>query len=315
VRIALMVEGQEDVDWSDWQGIAAATERSGLEGVFRSDHYSSVTGDARRGGLDAWTTIAALGAVTEHIRLGTLVSPVTFRHPALLAKAVVTADHISRGRVELGIGAGWHEAEHQRWGFPFPPLRERMEILAEQVAVIDAMWTRAHVDFEGRHYRITDLDPRPRPWQRPRPPIIVGGLGGRRSLAVAAMFADEYNTISATPDECRTRRAALSDACREHGRPPGSIRLSLMTTAILGRDAAEVRSRAAATAERMGLDDPAQLTDRERRRGVVGTIDEAAARLRELADAGIERIMLRNMCHDDLDAVGLMGELQQEVNR
>lgn len=310
-----MVEGQEDVEWVQWQEIAHAAESAGLEGVFRSDHYSSVVGDAHRGGLDAWTSIAALGAVTERIRLGTLVSPVTFRHPALLAKAVVTADHVSRGRVELGIGAGWHEPEHSRWGFSFPPLRERIQRLEEQVAIVDAMWTRSRVDFEGRHYRIAGLDPRPRPWQRPRPPIIVGGSGGQRSLAVAARFADEYNTVSATPDECRERRVALSEACRELGRPPASIRLSVMTTAILGSDAAEVSARAAAAAARMLVDDPARLAERERARGVVGTLDEAAARLREYAAAGVERMMLRNVCHDDLDAVALMGELHQEVNR
>lgn len=310
-----MVEGQEDVDWAAWQAIAHAVEHAGLEGVFRSDHYSSVIGDTKRGGLDAWTSLAALGAVTERIRLGTLVSPVTFRHPALLAKAVVTADHVSRGRVELGIGAGWHEAEHTRWGFTFPPLRERLERMEEQVAIVDAMWTRSSVDFEGRHYRISGLDPRPRPWQRPRPPIIVGGSGGKRSLALAARYADEYNTVSATPEECRTRRSALTDVCNAQGRPPASIRLSVMTTAILGRDAAEVSARAEATAARMHMDDPAALTLREGGRGVVGTLDEAAARVRDYADAGVERMMLRNVCHEDVDAIALMGELHQEVNR
>lgn len=315
MRVALMVEGQEDVDWAQWQAIVAAAEAAGLDAVFRSDHYSSVVGAEHRGGYDAWTTIAALGAVTERIRLGTLVTPVTFRHPALLAKAVVTADHVSGGRVELGVGAGWHEVEHRRWGFGFPPLGERMEILDEQLGIIDAMWTRDRVEHRGGHYRIEDLDPRPRPFQRPRPPIIVGGTGGPRSLALAARYADEYNTVSASPAECRARREALSRACMAVRRPADSIRLSVMTTAILGEDAAEVSAGAGAAAARLLIDDPSELLRRESQRGVVGTPEQARERLAEYEAAGVERIMLRNICHEDLGAIGLMGRLQQEVQQ
>lgn len=315
MRVGLMIEGQEDVDWHQWQAIAAAAEAARLDGLFRSDHYGSVVGADRRGGYDAWTTLAALGAVTGRIRLGTLVSPVTFRHPALLAKAVVTADHVSGGRVELGIGAGWHEAEHRHWGFEFPPLGERMERLQEQLDIVVAMWTRDSVDFDGRHYHIEALHALPRPLQRPRPPVIVGGRGGPRSIGLAAAFADEYNTVSASPEECRSRRRALTDACRERGRAPDTIRLSVMTTAIVGRDATEVSDRASAAAAVLRVDDPQQLVSREAARGVVGTLDAAAARLQDYHDAGVERIMLRNTLHRDLDAIALMGELQTEVNR
>lgn len=315
MRVGLMVEGQEDVDWRAWKAIAAAAEAAQLDGLFRSDHYSSVVGADRRGGYDAWTTIAALGVVTSRIRLGTLVSPVTFRHPALLAKAVVTADHVSGGRVELGIGAGWHQREHELWGFAFPPLRERMQRLEEQLALIEAMWTRDSVDFDGRHYRIEGLHALPRPLQRPRPPVIVGGSGGPRSIGLAATFADEYNTVSATPEECHRRRRALSEACRGRGRAPDTVRLSVMTTAIVGRDAAEVSDRASSAAAVLSIDDPSTLIGREAERGVVGTIDAAATRLQEYRDAGVERIMLRSICHGDLDAIELIGGLQREVNR
>ena len=166
MRVCLMIEGQEGVTWDDWVALARATEESGLEGLFRSDHYAGLMGDETRGALDAWTTIAALGAVTERIRLGSLVSPVTFRHPSLLAKAVTTADHVSGGRVELGIGAGWNEREHAAYGFPFPELPERLERLEEQLELIVRQWTEDEVDFPGRHYRAEALSAHPRPLQR-----------------------------------------------------------------------------------------------------------------------------------------------------
>lgn len=313
MRVALMVEGQEDVTWEQWRAIAAAAEAAGLDTLLRSDHYSSVVGDTTRGGDDAWTSLAALAAVTSRIRLGTLVSPVTFRHPALLAKAVVTADHISGGRVELGLGAGWHRPEHEGWGFEFPPVAERMERLAEQLEIVTAMWSPGRVDFEGRHYRIRDLEPLPAPVQKPRPPILVGGSGGPRTLGLAAAHADEYNTVSAGPEECAARRAALTASCKRVRRAPDTIRFSMMATCVLGRDDAEVAERIGAAAARMRVGDAAEFAARERQRGVVGTIGEARARLREYASAGVDRVMLRNVCHDDLDMITLIGELHEEV--
>src|SRR5207248_1719409 len=153
MQLCLMIEGQEDVGWEQWLGLASACEESGIEALFRSDHYLSVFGMNDRGALDAWTTIAALGAVTRRIRLGTLVSPATFRHPSLLAKMVTTADHVSGGRVELGLGAGWHEPEHRGFGFPFPPTPTRMEMLAEQLEIVHGLWGPGPFTFEGRHYR------------------------------------------------------------------------------------------------------------------------------------------------------------------
>lgn len=313
MRVALMVEGQEGVTWDQWRAIAAAAEAAGLEAVFRSDHYSSVIGDGARGGDDAWTSLAALAAVTSRIRLGTLVSPVTFRHPALLAKVVVTADHISGGRVELGLGAGWHRPEHEAWGFGFPPVGERMERLGEHLAIITAMWSGDRVDFEGRHYRIRDLEALPAPLQAPRPPILVGGSGGPRTLGLAASHADEYNTVSAPPEVCAARRGALSDACERAGRAPASIGFSMMATCVLGRDESEVAARAAAAAERMHVGDVAEFAARERDRGIVGTMGVARDRIRDYAAAGVDRVMLRNVCHEDLDVIALMGELQEEV--
>lgn len=192
VRVSLMIEGQEGVSWEQWVALARAAEESGLEGLFRSDHYAGLMGEEARGSLDAWTQIAALAAVTERLRLGTMVSPVTFRHPSLLAKAVVTADHVSGGRVELGLGAGWNVREHAAYGFPFPDLPERLELLEEQVEIVVRSWTEEEVSFSGRHYRLDALRAEPKPVQRPRPRLIIGGAARPRTARLAARWADEY---------------------------------------------------------------------------------------------------------------------------
>jgi F420-dependent oxidoreductase-like protein len=309
MRVCLMIEGQESVTWEQWVALARACESARLDGLFRSDHYLSVVDDWERGSLDAWTTLAGLAAVTSTLRLGTLVSPATFRHPTVLAKSVVTADHISGGRVELGIGAGWHEPEHTRLGFPFPPTRERIDALAEQLEIVSRSWREQPFSFEGEHFTLVDADPRPKPVQRPRPPLIVGGSAGPRSAALAARWADEYNTVFATPEECRERRARVAAACEAEGREP--LRFSLMTGVLLGADRDELHERARRLASWRGE----QLADGEVAAWIaalppswiVGTPDEAVAQLRALADAGVERVMLQHLLHDDLDAVALLG--------
>ena len=235
MRVCLMIEGQEDVTWEQWAGLARACEEHGLEGLFRSDHYTSVFDIEDRGSLDAWTTLAALATVTERIRLGTLVSPATFRHPSLLAKAVVTADHVSGGRVELGIGAGWHRREHAAYGFPFPETGERMDLLAEQIEIVHRQWSEDEVSFEGRHYRLDAVRALPGPVQDPHPPLIVGGHAGPRSVALAARWADEYNVFSSTPAECAEMRARVAGAWEREGRD--RLVFSLMTGCVVGRDA------------------------------------------------------------------------------
>src|SRR3954470_21762315 len=243
MRICLMIEGQEGVAWADWVALAQACERLGFDALFRSDHYLSVDGQAERGSLDAWGTVSALCAITERLRFGTLVSPATFRHPSVLAKSVVTADHISGGRVELGIGTGWLEAEHTAYGFPFPPVSERMAILGEQLEIIVRQWGEEPFSFAGAHYRLEDLDARPKPVQRPRPPLIVGGAAGPRSAALAARWADEYNTVYVMPDGARERRAALDRACKEAGREPHTLRFSMMNGFVIGADRSELAER------------------------------------------------------------------------
>jgi F420-dependent oxidoreductase-like protein len=306
MRVALMIEGQEDVTWDDWRGLAHACEDNGVEALFRSDHYLSVEGSLARGSLDAWATLAGLAAVTTTLRLGTLVSPATFRHPSALAKSVTTVDHISGGRAELGIGTGWLEAEHTAYGFPFPPLGERMARLEEQLELITRQWGDEPFSFEGRHYSVRELDARPKPIQRPN--LILGGRGGPRSLALAARFADEYNTIYKTADECSALRRALDEAAAREGRE--RVRLSLMTGWLVGEDRAELLDRAGRLADWRGYEGSAQGFVESLPDGfVTGTLDRAAEHLDDLAAAGVERVMLQHLLHRDLDAVAQIGRL------
>jgi F420-dependent oxidoreductase-like protein len=305
-RVELEVEraAGEDVAWEDWVALARACERHAIEALFRSDHYLSVAGRSDRGSLDAWVTLGALAAVTSSLRLGTLVSPATFRHPSVLAKAAVTVDQVSGGRVEVGLGTGWWEAEHATYGFPFPPMGERMDTLAEQLEIVHGHWADGRFDFAGDHYRLDGLDARPKPVQRPHPPLIMGGIAGPRSARLAARFADEYNTIFATPEEVRARRERIVAACEAAGREP--LRFSLMTGCLLGADERELRDRARALGELRG-----EEIDLDALRGswIVGTVEQAAERLQDYADAGVERVMLQHLLHRDLDAIELMGRL------
>ena len=308
MQICLMIEGQEDVDWGQWLAIARACDDAGLEGLFRSDHYQSVVGRTERGSLDAWTTLAGLATMTSSIRLGTLVSPVTFRHPSVMAKVAATVDHISGGRVELGLGAGWLEAEHRAYGFEMPPTPERLELLAEQLEIIHRSWTSERFDFAGKHYRIEGLDALPKPLQRPHPRLLLGGSAGPRAAALAARWADEYNTLQVGPDECRRRRQVLAAAWQRAGRDPGTLRMSLMTMGVVGRDRAEAVERLVAAFARTGRDDhPEEVLARQPEHLVVGTVEQVVERLRQFAAAGVDRVMLQHLDHDDLDMIALLG--------
>lgn len=289
MRICLMIEGQEGVEWEHWLALADACEGSGLEGLFRSDHYLSGFGGAERGTLDAWATLAALAARTERIRLGTLVSPVTFRHPSVLAKNGLTVDHVSGGRVEVGLGAGWNEDEHRAFGFDFPDLATRMDMLAWQLEVVTGQWAEMN----------------PKPVQLPHPPLIVGGAAGKRSVELAARFADEYNTTFASPEQCGERRRRLDEACERQGRDPRSIRFSLMTFGFVGADRSDVEDRRRRIANAIGRS-PDEVP-RRKESALVGTVEVVVARLREYEEAGVERVMLQHLDHEDVAMVELLG--------
>ncbi len=306
LRVCLMIEGQESVTWEQWVALAKACEDNGFEALFRSDHYVSVEGKSERSSLDAWTTLAALAAVTSRIRLGTLVSPATFRHPSVLAKSAVTVDQVSGGRAELGLGAGWHELEHRTYGFPFADLKTRMDVMAEQLEIIARSFDEEPLTFEGRHYTIENLDARPKPVQHPRLPIIIGGSAGPRSLKLAARWADEYNTVFSTPEVVAERRDKFAEAWDEAGRDPAGLVFSVMTAVCVGSDEADFRARAKRLAELRGVDVDAMI-EGARENAVIGTVDQAAERLREYEQAGASRIMLQHHLHDDIEAVELIG--------
>lgn len=316
MRICLMVEGQEDVTWDQWVALAAACEEADLDALFRSDHYLSVMGQAGRGSLDAWATLAGLAPATHRIRLGTLVSPATFRHPSVLAKMVVTVDHISGGRAELGIGAGWLESEHRAYGFAFPPTPTRMEIFEEQIEIVRRSWGPDAFDFHGRHYDLVAADPLPKPRQAPHPTLIVGGSGGTRSVAAAARWADEYNTVFVAPDVCRRRRELVLEAWRKAGRDDDTLVFSLMTGCIIGADNDDVRRRVRAVMRRAGEADESEGDWRRQRSAnwVVGTVEEAVERLREFEAAGVQRIMLQHLAHTDLEMVRLLGDVARRLS-
>jgi F420-dependent oxidoreductase-like protein len=245
MRVAIMIEGQEGVTWPQWVALAKAADEEKLDGLFRSDHYTMIHG-LPGGALDAWTTIAALAPLTRNLRFGTLVSPVGFRHPSQLARVVASADHISGGRVELGIGTGWFEGEHRQNGFPFPPLGARTAELAEQVEIIVRSWREDTLDYRGAHYALDGQQALPKPVQQPHPPLLLGGGGGPRSLALAARYAAEYNTPAQTdPSESAMHRARLDAACAQIGRDPKSLTQSIMVVAMLGETDADAEARAA----------------------------------------------------------------------
>ncbi len=306
--VALMIEGQEDVSWDDWLALASACETHGVGTLFRSDHYLSVDDRRERGSLDAWGTISALSATTVKLRLGTMVSPATFRHPAVLAKAVTTADHISGGRVELGIGAGWWEGEHEAYGFDLPAIGPRVDALEEQLQVILGHWGEGPFSFDGEHFRAKDLDALPKPLQRPHPPLILGGSGGPRSLRLAARYADEYNTVMSTAAEIADLRRRLDAACEAEDRDPASLPLSMMTGWLVGADREDLVDRASRLSRWKGQgEDGEALIAGLRESTILGTVPEAVEQLRELEAAGLTRIMGQHLLHRDLDAIALMG--------
>ena len=309
MRVCLMIEGQESVTWEDWLALAKACEESPIDALFRSDHYGSVMGRTDRGSLDAWATIAGLAAVTSDLKIGTLVSPATFRHPSVLAKNVVTADQISGGgRIELGMGTGWLEAEHVAYGFPFPPMGERFELLEEQIEIVRRQWEEGALDFEGAHYRLSG-NALPKPSSPPN--LLVGGRAKPRSLRLAARWADEYNLVMMTAEECGEAVPLVKSAWREAGR--GEPVISLMTSCIIGSDEIDLLERVHATAEIRGDDssDPEAYLEAERPNSLVGTVAEIRQELAELERVGVERVMLQYLTHRDLDGVDYIAELAE----
>lgn len=304
MRVCLMIEGQEGVTWDEWVSLARGTEAVGLDGLFRSDHYTSFHGSPGPA-LDAWATLAALAPVTTRIRLGTLVSPATFRHPSELARVAATADHASGGRIEVGMGAGWFEQEHRQNGFDFPEVAARMGRLAEYLEVLVRSWRGETFDFRGRHFHLENQLALPPPVQTPHPPLVLGGRGGARSLALAATYAQEYNATFLDLEGCAELRGRLDRACAAAGRDPSSLPLSLMALVAPGVDADDAEHRLAGALDRFRG---------PRDRCHAGTVDEVTTLLGRYEEAGVERAYLQFPDRRDLAGLELLGEVARRLS-
>lgn len=301
MRLRIFIEPQQGATYDQLLAVARTAEECGFDALFRSDHYLRMgEGDGLPGPTDAWVTLAGLARETSRLRLGTLVTAGTFRLPGPLAIAVAQVDAMSGGRVELGLGAGWYTAEHTAYGIPFPPLGERFERLEEQLSVITGMWatpTGQPFSFEGQHYRLAGSPALPKPVQSPRPPVIIGGMGQRRTPRLAARFADEFNVAFGSPDTCRTLYARVRAACDAAGRDPVSMRFSVAMVVCCGADQREVSRRASAIGR-----DLSEL----RSNGAAGTPDEVAGRLHAWRESGAQTAYLQVLDLSDLDHLRLI---------
>jgi F420-dependent oxidoreductase-like protein len=314
MRFALMTEPQQGLTYDEILALARGAEMAGLEAFFRSDHYGSFGGPPDGPTTDAWATLAGLARDTTTIRLGSLVSPITFRIPGSFAKVVATVDEMSGGRVEVGMGAGWNEAEHLALGIPFPPLGERYDRLEESLAIVHGLWTEPDGwSYEGRHWQVRGASLRPRPTfsGRPHPHLILGGDGGPRLARLVASWADEFNRQSATPDRLREAYGRIAAACATAGRDPDTIVRSAMVGVLVAETEQELRDRVRAQIAVVGdatVDAEAWLAERSGR-WIVGTLDAAHQRIEELGAAGAQRIMLQDFLPRDLEMVALLGRI------
>jgi alkanesulfonate monooxygenase len=299
--LRIFIEPQQGASYDRVLTLARVAERLGFDGFFSSDHYlkmSDVSG--LPGPLDTWTTLAGLARDTTTLRLGPLITPVTFRRPGPFAIAVAQVDAMSGGRIEVSLGAGWFETEHRAYGIPFPDTKTRFEMLTEQLDVITGLWTTPQGEtfsYEGRHYQVVDSPALPKPVQQPRPPIILGGHGAKRTPALAAKHADEFNLPFGSLDGFVQQRARVREACEAAGRDPDSMRFSAALVLCTGRTETELAQRAAA----IGREVP-EL----RENGAAGTPDEVVTKLQAFRDAGASRIYLQTLDIDDLEQLELV---------
>jgi F420-dependent oxidoreductase-like protein len=300
MQLRIFTEPQQGAYYTTLLSVARAAEDLGFDAFFRSDHYLAMGTDGRPGPTDSWITLAGLARETTRIRLGTLMTAATFRLPGPLAIAVAQVDQMSNGRVEFGLGTGWFAAEHTAYGIPFGDLRERFDRFAEQLEIITGLWETPDGDtfsYQGRYYQITDSPALPKPAQQPRPPVIVGGKGRKRTPRIAARYAEEFNAAFAPVDQTGELFAAVRAACADAGRAPSTIALSAAQTVCCGKDDAEVRRRAAATG---------QEVEDLRASGLCGTPAEVVDRIGAYTGIGTERIYLQVMDLSDLDHLELI---------
>jgi F420-dependent oxidoreductase-like protein len=300
----VFVEPQQGATYGDQLAVARAAEALGYSAFFRSDHYVAMSGDGLPGPTDSWVTLGGIARETSTIRLGTMVTSATFRYPGPLAVSVAQVDEMSGGRVELGLGAGWFEAEHKAYAIPFPPLGERFDRLSEQLDIIRGLWTTPTgetFDFSGTHYTVEDSPALPKPVQAPHPPIVIGGGGAKRTPALTAKFASEFNMPFAPLDDLKTQYGRVAAALADAGRAPDSLTYSAAFVVCAGRDESEIARRADAIGrevDELSSDSP-----------LVGTPEEIVDRLSPFAEAGVQRVYIQVLDMSDLDHLESFAEV------
>ena len=293
-----MVEGQDGLNWERWRGLARAVEDLGFAGLFRSDHFTNPEGPPKDA-LECWVSLAWLADNTDRIEFGPLVTPVSFRHPVFTARMAKDVDDLSDGRLVLGVGAGWQEREHDTFGFDLLPVDERFDRFEEGVSVIADLLRRDEpVSFDGEYFELDEATLLPRPERPGGPRLLVGGNGPNRTLPLAAEYANEWNGVFLTADAFAERSERLDGLLEAAGREPNSVRRSLMTTVVFGRDEGELE-------EVLDGRDPEALRERG---AIVGTGSEVAEALEELSAAGADRVMLQWLALDDLDRLAALSD-------
>jgi F420-dependent oxidoreductase-like protein len=310
MELGVMIEGQEGLTWDGWRQIMACVEALGFESLWRSDHFMSLI-DRNRQALETWVALTLTAAETTRLRFGPLVCPITFRHPSLLARMAADVDTLSGGRLVLGMGAGWNDQEHRAFGLPFPPMKERMDRLEEGLEVIRRLLGNEPAQFTGRYYQLEHANPRPRPVQRPRIPILIGTTSTGRMLRIVARYADEWDVPGTiTPAAYRAKSQRLAAYCRDINRDPREIRHCVSTAFLIGRNERELRRRIEAMQQLMphlaGLDAAGVRSALQKEEWLIGTPEEIIAALQALADEGVERVMLQHNNQADFEALELI---------
>ena len=312
--LGVMVEGQEDVSWDLWRKFVTTVEDLGFESLWRSDHLFSLSGARTRDALDAYVAFALAAELTERVKFGPLVSPMTFRHPSILGRMAAQIDELSNGRFVAGVGAGWNVPEHTAFGIPFPPLRERMDRLEESIRVMKALWSEGPANFNGRYYQLQDTECYPKPVQNPLP-IMVGGMGERRTLKIVAELADEWNSLGVTIDDYKRKTEVLEGHCAAVDRNPSEIKHSQMSGFIVGKDDQGIRRHLVNIGRKLKSDaivgsmtaDPSNVLAEARSRGwLVGTPSQVVDELGKREEAGISRVMLQHHANDDFEVLELL---------
>jgi len=319
MKVGIIVEGHEGLSWDSWRRLAAQTDALGFDSFWRSDHLLSFI-DERREAHETWLALTVAALETKRLQIGSLVSPMTFRHPAMLAKLASSVDSLSQGRLVLGVGAGWNGREHRAHGLPFPPFRERLDRLQEGIEIILHLQGNGSVSYQGQYYEVDAANPYPKPFQmpmqgaqgthRPRIPLLIGGRGGERFLGIVARYADEWNMTTNSPSFYCERSEHLEAQCRLVGRDPAAIRRSVAVGILVGRSPQEIERRSMVMQRLipyLAAVSPSEVPEAARAVGwVCGRPDEIVQRLRELAAVGIDRVMLQHNDFDDEDVLDLI---------